>query len=115
MESIAPYFSGIVSAAVFVLGGYGAMKNAYDKRLSAIETKQAAQDEKIARVLEDSHLSRDLITQIAMLSTKLDDLADDVKRHNSVVERTYKVEHDIKTAFRRIDDLREDIKVCGTR
>jgi len=107
---ITPYFSGIMSAAVFVIGGYLAMKNANEKRFAIIESKQAAQDEKILRALEEVNVSRDLATQMAALSTKMDDLVDDVRKHNNVVERTYKIEQDVKTAFHRIDELRDDIK-----
>lgn len=31
-------------------------------------------------------------------------------RHNQVIERVYKVESDLKTAYQRIDDLREEIR-----
>jgi hypothetical protein len=111
---ITPYFGGIVSAAVFVVGAYVAMKNANERRFAAIEAHQARQDERIDRTVEDARAINGLSQQIAGLSAKLDDLAEDVRRHNDVVERTYRVEGDLKTAFHRIDELREDIKVGGT-
>ena len=112
---LTPYFSGIISAAVFVVGAYVAMKNANERRFAALESSQAAQDVQIARALEEARVSRDLTTQIAALSAKMDDLAEDVRRHNDVMERTYKLESDMGTAFHRIDELRSDIKVGGTK
>ena len=46
-------------------------------------------------------------TRLARIETKVDDLGDDVKRHNGVVERTHKIEADLNTAFKRIDELKE--------
>lgn len=46
----------------------------------------------------------------ALISYRLDQLEKKVEKHNTVVERTYKLEKDLSTAFTRIDGLREDIQ-----
>jgi len=45
-----------------------------------------------------------------LLEYKIDELTKRVEKHNGMVERTYKIENDLKTAFTRIDNLREHIK-----
>ena len=59
-----------------------------------------------------------LTNQITALSVKLDDLRDDVSRHNQVVERTFKIESDMNTQWHRVDELREElheVKVGGSK
>lgn len=46
----------------------------------------------------------------ALITYRLEQLEKKVEKHNSVVERTYKAERDISTAFVRIDELKENIK-----
>lgn len=48
--------------------------------------------------------------RLARIEQKVDDLADDVRRHNGVVERTGIAERDIKTAFTKYEDLRDEVK-----
>lgn len=48
-------------------------------------------------------------TRLARLETKMDDLADDVRKHNGVVERTAILERDQKAAWRQIDSMRQEI------
>ena len=45
-----------------------------------------------------------------VIAYKVDTLAQQVKEHNKLVERTAVVERDVKTAFNRIDENRQDIK-----
>lgn len=45
----------------------------------------------------------------ALLSYRMEQLEKKVEKHNQVVERTYKIEKDLNTAFMRIDELKEDI------
>ena len=45
----------------------------------------------------------------ALLSYRIEQLEKKVEKHNQVVERTYKIEKDLSTAFIRIDELKEDI------
>lgn len=44
-----------------------------------------------------------------ILGYKVDELKKQVEKHNSVVEKTIILDRDLKTAFSRIDDMREDI------
>ena len=52
----------------------------------------------------------EVLERLTRLETKLDGLADIVDKHNKVVERTFKLESDLNTAFKHIDRLREDIE-----
>lgn len=45
----------------------------------------------------------------ALLSYRMEQLEKKVEKHNQVVERTYKIEKDLNTAFIRIDELKEDM------
>jgi len=80
---ISPYVGAIVTVAVAITGGYVAMKNAMNAQLNALSV------------------------QIAALSQQVADLKEDVEKHNHAVERTYKLESDVHTAFKRIDELKE--------
>ena len=62
--------------------------------------------------------------RLARTEQKLDDLKDQVEKHNQVVERTYKLETEMATAYKRIDELRckderiedrlDQLKIGGT-
>ncbi|MCR2027703.1 hypothetical protein [Adlercreutzia muris] len=47
--------------------------------------------------------------RLTRVETKIDCLSDRVEKHNGVIERTYKVESDLKTSFRRYDEMRGDL------
>lgn len=47
--------------------------------------------------------------RLSILETKVDTLNENVHKHNSIVERTYKLESDMATAWRRYDDLSDRI------
>jgi len=51
--------------------------------------------------------------RLTKLETLIDNLTKTVEKHNKVVERTFILERDMKTAFMRIDENREEIKVMG--
>lgn len=59
--------------------------------------------------------------RLSVLETKMDCLSTKVEKHNSVVERTYKLETDAATAWKRHDELAErverleDMKIGGTQ
>ena len=59
--------------------------------------------------------------RLSVLETKMDGLASKVEKHNTVVERTYKLESDLSTAWRRHDELAdrvgrlEDVKIGGSK
>ena len=60
----------------------------------------------------------EVLERLTRLETKLDGLADTVDKHNKVVERTYKLESDLHTAFKHIDLMRDnldDIKIGGSQ
>lgn len=46
---------------------------------------------------------------LAVMEEKINNLQKDVNKHNQVIERTYKLESDVRTAFIRVDELRDSI------
>ncbi len=79
---ITPYLGPILTAVI----AFGASYAAFSSRLSHLET-----------LIADSQ---------KLYETRIDDLRRDVEKHNSVVERTFKLESDMTTAFKRIDELK---------
>lgn len=51
--------------------------------------------------------------RLTKLETMIDDLRRDVEKHNSVVERTYKLETEVGNLYNRYDELRNDVKEGG--
>ncbi len=51
--------------------------------------------------------------RLTKLETMIDDLRRDVEKHNSVVERTYKLETEVGNLYHRYDELRNDVKEGG--
>ena len=51
-----------------------------------------------------------IIVNNRVIAYKVDTLAQQVKEHNKLVEKTAVIERDVKTAFNRIDENRQDIK-----
>lgn len=51
-----------------------------------------------------------LTNRLTRLETMIDTLTKTVEKHNQVVERTYVLERDLQTAWKRIDENREEIK-----
>lgn len=85
---ITPYLGFIATIALAFVGFYGMVSS----RLASLEAKHEAE----SRALRES----------------IDTLREEVSKHNSVIERTYKLESDVATAFKRIDDLKEaDIRL----
>ena len=80
---ISQLISPAVTALVAIVGAYIAMKNANNAKFEALSI------------------------QIAKLSQQVDDLKADVEKHNNVVERTFVVETNLHTAFKRIDELKD--------
>lgn len=48
--------------------------------------------------------------QIAIIKTEIKNLTQQVEKHNSVVERTFKIESDNATMWRRLDELRDEVE-----
>lgn len=44
-----------------------------------------------------------------LVNWRIDRLEAEVRKHNSLVERVAVVERDLKTAFNRVDDLKEEM------
>lgn len=112
-----PNFGDVLTLALFVIGGWVAVKNSNNARFTHIESEQASMRTALDQLSEDTRATRDLSKQIAALSAKMDDLRAEVNKHNNVIERTFKLESDSATAFHRIDELRDelhDFKTGGT-
>lgn len=45
-----------------------------------------------------------------VVAYKVDDLRKQVEKHNNLIERVAVVERDLKTAFNRIDETRQEIR-----
>ena len=78
-----PWISPIVTVVVAIVGAYIAMKNANNQKFEELKVQNAE--------------------QTAMLKT----LKEQVEKHNGVIERTFKLESDMHTAYKRIDELKE--------
>jgi uncharacterized coiled-coil protein SlyX len=61
----------------------------------------------IATNANNSHRFEELKVQNAEQTTMLKALKEQVEKHNGVIERTYLLESSMKTAFHRIDELRD--------
>ncbi|MBO7687666.1 MAG: hypothetical protein J6V72_14845 [Kiritimatiellae bacterium] len=48
--------------------------------------------------------------RLTKLETMIEDLRRDVEKHNSVVERTFKLETEVGNLYHRYDELRTDVK-----
>jgi Na+/H+ antiporter NhaB len=80
---LTPYIGTIVTVIIAVGSVYAAIAS----RLARLETLIVDNDK--------------------MTQSQIADLRRDVEKHNSVIERTYKLESDVNTAFKRIDELKE--------
>lgn len=53
-----------------------------------------------------------IVSRLTRLETLIDNQIKATEKHNSVIERTYKLESDVRTAFKHIDSLKEaDIRL----
>ena len=53
--------------------------------------------------------------RLTKLETMIVDLRRDVEKHNQVVERTYRIETEMETVWRRIDELKDKDKAIDDR
>ena len=51
-----------------------------------------------------------IISNNQIVQVKIEELTKKVEKHNEIVERTYKLESDVQTAFNKIDEGRERIE-----
>lgn len=80
---ITPYLGTIATVVIAFVGFYGMVST----KLATLEAMHES----------ESRATRDAIDQLRL----------EVQKHNSVIERTYKLESDVSTAFKRIDELKE--------
>lgn len=50
-----------------------------------------------------------IVTSNKLTAYRIEQLEKKVDKHNSVVERVFVIERDMKTAFNRLDELRNDM------
>ena len=104
MEWLTPYLSAIVAALVAVFGSYSA-------------TKRAAEDRERERDKADKERDIKMQTELAEIRTDIKHLSDEVKKHNNVIERTYKLETEVANLWHRYDEIHsdmKDVKIGGT-
>lgn len=51
-----------------------------------------------------------IVSNNQIVKVKIEELEKKVDKHNEVIERTYKLESDVKTAFGKIDEGRQRIE-----
>lgn len=62
-----------------------------------------------------------ITNRLTKMETTIEHMAATMEKHNQVIERTYKLESDLHTAFKHIDMMRddihklEDVKIGGTQ
>lgn len=83
---ITPYLGTIVSVVI----AFGVFYGAVNARLARLEAR-----------IEDSQ---------KLTQTEIANLRRDVEKHNSVVERTFKLESEVENLYHRYDELRTDVK-----
>lgn len=61
-----------------------------------------------------------ITNRLTKLETLIEELRKDTEKHNHVIERTFKMESDLNTAFKHLDEQRnrisrlENVKIGGT-
>ena len=75
-----------VTIAVAVFGSYQAAKRAADER------------------------ERKTLEELAEIRVEIKHLIQEVEKHNSVIERTYKLETEVDNLYHRYNEIHEDIK-----
>jgi xanthosine utilization system XapX-like protein len=50
-----------------------------------------------------------IISNSKLIGYRIDQLEKKVTKHNNIVERTYKLESDMETVWKRYDDMKQDI------
>ena len=61
----------------------------------------------VAALIPTATLLFALNGRLSVIETKVDTLSGRVEKHNTVIERTFKLESDTATMWRRIDEQRE--------
>lgn len=97
METLVIPITCIVSALIAAYSSYSATKKAQEERGRELEKRMNERD-------------IELKSELASIATEVKLLSERVEKHNSVIERTYKLEADVASIWHRIDD----IKIGGT-
>lgn len=90
MELLIQLASPILTAVMAVGGAYIAFNN----RLTILETKNDVEQPK-----EPSHIDSE---RLAVIETEIKNLTDEVRKHNSIIERTFKLEARVDSIENRL-------------
>lgn len=119
---IAAFISGAVTLAVCLINNQYQQRKAdqeQDKRITESDHKHemTLSEVKAANNQAIMEMSAKVQQSIAILDCKFDDLTKKVEKHNSVVERTFKLESEtelieekLKVVSNRVNGLANDIK-----
>ena len=117
---LSTFVAPVATALLTAVGVYVAIA----KQLAASEESAAAMRRDVEEIKRDVVGMRDDLREhgerLARLTEKSDSLTAKVEKHNSVVERTFKLESDMATAWKRHDELKgrverlEDTKIGGS-
>lgn len=72
---------------------------AFNNRLTILETKDSEHHEPQA---QDGAQLAELKTEVAVINSEIRSLADEVRKHNNLIERTYKLEARVDSIEKRI-------------
>lgn len=102
--------TALISAVVTLVGCI--INNSAQQRKNDIEQDKRMTEITHANELNLQQIEASISQKIALLNEKFDELTRKVEKHNGLVERTYKLESDVKlmqekqsVANHRIDDL----------
>lgn len=96
MDLLIQLASPILTAAMAVGGAYIAFNN----RLTILETKDADNSQEVHRG-DDDQLA-ELKTEIAVIKAELRSLTDEMRKHNNLMERTFKLEARVESIENRL-------------
>lgn len=100
MDLLIQLASPILTAIMAVGGAYIAFNN----RLTVLETKSedAPQTSETSDLSEVKAEISDLKTDIAVIKSEMKSLTDETRKHNNVIERTYKLEARVDSIEKRL-------------
>lgn len=97
-----------VEIIVGILGLIGVIASSV---IAATTTSKVTRDKMMAQFNEQYNtLSKKFIEMNAKTNVMIDNLTKEVEKHNSVIERTFKLEQDNKNIFHRYDEIEERLK-----
>ena len=112
--------TALISAVVTLVGCI--INNSAQQRKNDIEQDKRMTEITHANELNLQQIEASISQKIALLNEKFDELTRKVEKHNGLVERTYKLESDVKlmqekqsVANHRIDDLEKKGTAYGAK